>query len=232
MMTQFGGELGESISKGLYGMLEYALTTAWNYQDKYNSSTKPLFDLKLPSTVRDGPKEEYEGLRKETLERIELYIMAIEDIIKRIFTTPENMINDLYKIMWKTNAFYTFIFNMVFRYTNFLESLKIFENARIQKWIIHLQEIRTYKSELAGYFKIINQMVEDAPQSPNQQGSSKSSSFMSRFRNRRESKTKSPKGGASHNAHPAAESAIQRSQMMNNRIVRSTKVLHMVIHSH
>ncbi|KAH6584743.1 hypothetical protein BASA60_000838 [Batrachochytrium salamandrivorans] len=154
---------------------------------------------------RGAPKSglisgEYESLRKEAPERIKLYIMAIEDIIKKIFTTPENMINDLYKIMWKTNAFNTFILDMVFRYTSLLELLEISDDTRIQEWNAHLEDIRTYKLKLASCFKRINQMVEDAPQSPNQQGLSRFSSSMLGFRNRRESKAKSPKGGASHSA--------------------------------
>ncbi|KAH6592732.1 hypothetical protein BASA50_007888 [Batrachochytrium salamandrivorans] len=198
--TEFGGETGESIGTELYEMLKYALETAWSYQEMYNNPAKSLFDLKLPSTVLDGPKGEYESLRKEAPERIKLYIMAIEDIIKKIFTTPENMINDLYKIMWKTNAFNTFILDMVFRYTSLLELLEISDDTRIQEWNAHLEDIRTYKLKLASCFKRINQMVEDAPQSPNQQGLSRFSSSMLGFRNRRESKAKSPKGGASHSA--------------------------------
>ncbi|KAH9255662.1 hypothetical protein BASA81_006268 [Batrachochytrium salamandrivorans] len=180
--AQFGGEMGESIDKGLYEMFRYALTTARGYQNKYNSPAKSPFDLKLPSTVLGEPKKEYEDLREEASGYIELYIRIIEDIINNISTTPENVIRELEEMMKSTMIFYTSVLDMVSRYSSLLELLGIFDDTHIQAWIGHLGDIKTYESELAGYFKIIKQMVVDASQSSNQQGSSKSSSFMLRFR--------------------------------------------------
>ncbi|KAH6600309.1 hypothetical protein BASA61_002312 [Batrachochytrium salamandrivorans] len=198
--VQFGGEIGESISKELYEMLAHALVTSWGYQAMYNDPAKPLFDLKLPSAALDEQIEEYEGLRTETPERIKIYITAIEDIIKNIDAMPGNVFLELKKMMRKTDDFHTFIFNMVFRYSSLLESLEISKNIYIQYWVSHLGDIKTYKSKLAGYFEHIKEMVEDALQNSSQQGSSKSPSSMVRFRKPTGSKPKSPKGGASHNA--------------------------------
>ncbi|KAH6584463.1 hypothetical protein BASA60_000967 [Batrachochytrium salamandrivorans] len=71
---------------------------------------------------------------------------------------------------------------------------------RLKEWNAHLEDIRTYELKLASYFKNIKEMVVEASQSPNQQGSSKSSSPTLRFRKLTGSKAKSPKGGASHSA--------------------------------
>ncbi|KAH6592733.1 hypothetical protein BASA50_007889 [Batrachochytrium salamandrivorans] len=200
MTTQFSGEMGESIGTELYRMFEHALKTAWNYQEMYNNPAKSPFDLKLPSVILDQLRERYESLRKEAPEYIELYITAIEDAIKNIFTAPENVIFELKKIMRKTDGLHMFILDMRLRYSSLLASLIIPESIYIQDLDAHLEDIRTYELKLASYFKIIKEMAEDAPQSPNQQGLSKSFSPMPRFRKRLGSKPKSPKSGASHSA--------------------------------
>ncbi|KAH6584746.1 hypothetical protein BASA60_000841 [Batrachochytrium salamandrivorans] len=133
-------------------------------------------------TSKSGSTSEYEDLREEASGYIELYIRIIEDIINNISTTPENVIRELEEMMKSTMIFYTSVLDMVSRYSSLLELLGIFDDTHIQAWIGHLGDIKTYESELAGYFKIIKQMVVDASQSSNQQGSSKSSSFMLRFR--------------------------------------------------
>ncbi|KAH6595133.1 hypothetical protein BASA50_006119 [Batrachochytrium salamandrivorans] len=141
----------------------------------YNSPTKSPFDLEIPSTALVKQVERYERLRGNVLECIELYILALMDAIKNISTTPRNVIFELEKMMRSTRIFHTLMLNMVSRYSSLLASLEIFDDTHIQEWNAHLQDIRTYESELAGYFKIIKQMVVDASQSSNQQGSSKSS---------------------------------------------------------
>ncbi|KAH6595129.1 hypothetical protein BASA50_006115 [Batrachochytrium salamandrivorans] len=198
--AQFSGEMGESIGTELYRMFAHALKTAWNYQEMYNNPAKSPFDLKLPSVILDQLRERYESLRKEAPEYIELYILAIEDAIKNIFTAPENVIFELKKIMRKTDGLHMFMLNMRLRYSSLLSSLIVPESIYIQDLDAHLEDIRTYELTLASYFKHIKEMAEDAPQSPNQQGSSKSFSPMPRFRRRLGSQPKSPKSGASHNA--------------------------------
>ncbi|KAH6584744.1 hypothetical protein BASA60_000839 [Batrachochytrium salamandrivorans] len=211
---------------------EPGLIPAWNYQEMYNNPAKSPFDLKLPSVILDQLRERYESLRKEAPEYIELYITAIEDAIKNIFTAPENVIFELKKIMRKTDGLHMFILDMRLRYSSLLASLIIPESIYIQDLDAHLEDIRTYELKLASYFKIIKEMAEDAPQSPNQQGLSKSFSPMPRFRKRLGSNPNHQRAEHHIVHNPAVEQAIQCSQMMNNRIVRSTKVLHMVIHSH
>ncbi|KAH6581602.1 hypothetical protein BASA61_008975 [Batrachochytrium salamandrivorans] len=198
--AQFSGEMGESIGTELYRMFAHALKTAWNYQEMYNSPIKSLLDLEIPSTARNEQVERYERLKGKVLECIELYIMALMDAIKNIFTAPRNVIFELEKMMKSTGIFHTFMLNMRPRYFSLLESLGIFDDTRIQEWNAHLEDIRTYELKLASYFKNIKEMVVEASQSPNQQGSSKSSSPTLRFRKLTGSKAKSPKGGASHSA--------------------------------
>ncbi|KAH6600987.1 hypothetical protein BASA50_001929 [Batrachochytrium salamandrivorans] len=158
-------------------MLIHALKKSKEYKLLYLDPDTSPFSLKLPSSISDKSRKIYRHLQNEVQESSRNHISAIMHAVEYIFFEPYGVVPELENMMKNIDSFYISTSNMKAIYSGLLKELGMSGSGHLANLEHHMNLLGAYKCNLSERFDAIKEYIkEHSIKTPNQEGSSKSSS--------------------------------------------------------